>query len=521
MLQALVPRMTRTEAGTRTLTELRHEDEEGQITLMLGSFPDAVAKAFHISAASCEELSAAEDDAAAAAALQKKHLPTGDDWKTVVLIPIRMDDPGAIKAYQRCCPTAAIIGGLAGDQLLLHALGKTEIIESGVVGLAMKGDVPLTALVSRGCQPLSLPMLARGATVRGGDDNEKELLIPEFATGEGGTIKPIEVVIKAQEQMDRRFPMFAGVRHRPDTGYVLESISQSMFERGGAMRVPWEGEAAGPAEAAQAPAHCEVRVFQLSPAACKADLQQLLSYVRAQCEERDEQVLGSVMFTCGARTQRFFREDCADAKRFQEAFPSVPLVGFWARGEIGPQALAEAAPSEATRTGRAQLQGFTAVFGIFRAPKASRRTLLAVLADEQVPAEVGTALAHLAHEAKERGNTAFRNADAENAVAQYTRAVDLAAVPSAVVDPCERATILSNRAAAHLKGGNAEAALQDAEAAAGLDPSNVKAHHRKAQALLELKRSQEAVAVLRPAVERFPEEKALADLLEKAEKGSA
>ena len=98
-----------------------------------------------------------------------------------------------------------------------------------------------------------------------------------------------------------------------------------------------------------------MRLFQLSPEACKTDLEQLLGYVRAQCEERGEEVpaaknlspppdscrqanlrflcgflppgetlqsglgttfwvpkvLGSVMFTCGGRAARFFGEERA------------------------------------------------------------------------------------------------------------------------------------------------------------------------------------------------------------------
>lgn len=256
--------------------------------------------------------------------------------------------------------------------------------------------------------------------------------------------------------------------------------------------------------------------FQLSPQACKVDLEQLLGYVRSQCEQEGEEVLGSVMFTCGGRNGRFFGEDCADAKRFQEAFPSVPLVGFWAGGEIGPQALAEAAPNEATRTGNAAFQGFTAVFGIFRAPRPSRGTLLAGLGDDDVGREVGSALAQLAREAKERGNAAFRESDSATAIVHYNRALSLANVPSASVTASEQALLLTNRAAAHLKvDGSAAAALKDTHSAIELNPLNTKAHYRKAQALLLLSRRDEALACLRKAVELLPEEAELSDLLEK------
>lgn len=65
----------------------------------------------------------------------------------------------------------------------------------------------------------------------------------------------------------------------------------------------------------------------------------------------------------------------ADAQSFSKAFRGeVPCVGFYAGGEIGP--LATAAPSNPQgpvknlfQRGKAALQGFTAVFALFIAPK--------------------------------------------------------------------------------------------------------------------------------------------------------
>lgn len=52
-------------------------------------------------------------------------------------------------------------------------------------------------------------------------------------------------------------------------------------------------------------------------------------------------------------------------------FPTSALAGFYAGGEIGPQALAQASGAVATQTGGATLQGFTAVFGLFSVPAAT------------------------------------------------------------------------------------------------------------------------------------------------------
>jgi hypothetical protein len=48
--------------------------------------------------------------------------------------------------------------------------------------------------------------------------------------------------------------------------------------------------------------------------------------------------------------------------------PGVGLSGFFAGGEIGPEALAMLPPDSNFRRG-AQVQGFTAVFGVFFVPQ--------------------------------------------------------------------------------------------------------------------------------------------------------
>merc|ERR1712107_219755 len=106
-----------------------------------------------------------------------------------------------------------------------------------------------------------------------------------------------------------------------------------------------------------------------------------------------------------------------------------------------------------------------------------------------------------------------------NAVAHYTRAADLGSVPSAAVASCEQATIFSNRAVARLKTREKDAAgaLSDAENAISLDQQCVKAHYRRALALVTLERRAEAMDGLCAALNMFPNEAAFAQELAKLE----
>jgi small ligand-binding sensory domain FIST len=86
-----------------------------------------------------------------------------------------------------------------------------------------------------------------------------------------------------------------------------------------------------------------------------------------------EKLLGALMFSCGARgpQPRMLPVAMADATEFRRVFPDLPLHGFYAGGEIGPEA--RAANGRVFMHGRVKLQGFTAVFGVFVVPRVQLR----------------------------------------------------------------------------------------------------------------------------------------------------
>lgn len=542
-LQALVPACAADAEGRRAAgrgaTVLRSERSSDRVALMLGSFPEAVTHAFHMPVEKCVEISNAAGDAAASALLQRHGLPAGEEWKTILVLvsagslyshgSARVNLERILKAFQHGRPGTAIIGGIAPSQLLILSRGRARLESGGVVGLALKGDVPLTALVSRGCTPLSPPLRVRGARVEAAAEGSlavggPSLHIPELVTEAGESVQPVSAAVAAQHKTQGG-GVFAGLRPSASGGgYVLSQLSPSSFDRSaGAMILDLESSLVPPLESPGRADDYEVRFFALDADECRKDVERLLGYVRQESDARGEQTLGAVLFTCGGRGARFFGDNFVDARRFQACHPGVPLVGFWAGGEIGPQALAEATPAQATCVGRVALQGFTAVFGIFRAPAAAPKTMLLELEDERVPVEVGRVFADLACLARGRGNAAFRDNEAAEAAAHYSRALALlTALPpgtgGAAAAPTERATLLSNRSAARLKlpGKEESGALarQDAEEALVLDPSNAKAHYRRAMALLNMNQPGEAAAGLRAAVASIPEAAAAAPLRE-------
>eukprot|EP00635_Sarcinochrysidales_sp_CCMP3193_P007596 CAMPEP_0118914156 /NCGR_PEP_ID=MMETSP1166-20130328/14622_1 /TAXON_ID=1104430 /ORGANISM="Chrysoreinhardia sp, Strain CCMP3193" /LENGTH=410 /DNA_ID=CAMNT_0006853723 /DNA_START=75 /DNA_END=1307 /DNA_ORIENTATION=+ len=128
---------------------------------------------------------------------------------------------------------------------------------------------------------------------------------------------------------------------------------------------------------------------------------------------------------------------------------------------------------------------------------------------------------------KTKGNDAFKNREYAQATAHYSLA--LADFPHDDDDddtknddddrfsPNERAVLLSNRAAAFLKLGQPEKALDDAALAADVDPSYPKAHFRKGLALHALQRYKEALPALGKAHDIEPKNAQITDAIRFAE----
>lgn len=107
---------------------------------------------------------------------------------------------------------------------------------------------------------------------------------------------------------------------------------------------------------------------------------------------------------------------------------------------------------------------------------------------------------------KKEGNAAFSKGAYQAAIESYTAAIDL------WMEDADRATLYSNRAAARMKLDAPDRALPDAERACVLAPGYAKAHFRKAQSLVALRRNPEALAALDTVLQLAPGDSAALEL---------
>jgi len=134
-------------------------------------------------------------------------------------------------------------------------------------------------------------------------------------------------------------------------------------------------------------------------------------------------------------------------------------------------------------------------------------------AEQATQAKLDAAKARKTDLERTKGNDAFKKREYAQAVAHYTMALaDLTQESTK-----DRAVLLANRAAAFLKLGQPEKALDDATNAVDLDTTYSKAHFRKGLALHALQRYQEALPCLGTAHNIEPKNAQITDAIRFAE----
>jgi hypothetical protein len=263
--------------------------------------------------------------------------------------------------------------------------------DGGICGIALGGqDVPVRSMVSRGVKSLTRSKFGGGSGSGVGDARpstnftveQAEYILPTddsyMFTGEdpppyhlirrildndtGKSYSPVELVTAFGQST------FLGVRRIGEDGFSLYMPHPISLNMNAFLLVKSENsseEEEDQEEESLENAH--VDLLELDGKACMDDMTNAVRKLREQTQ--GEHILGAVMISCAGRGPTaggLISEDMSDATRFAQVFPQVPCLGFYAGGEIGPEALA--GRESAFQAGKTALQGFTAVFALFIVP---------------------------------------------------------------------------------------------------------------------------------------------------------
>lgn len=250
--------------------------------------------------------------------------------------------------------TNYLFGGLAGGETACTLIADRPL-QGGLSGVVFAGDVGLVSRVSQGCYPFGAERVVTRSQDNvifelDGEPAFESLLrdagIPEHVAhgGPGG--------LRAALTPLARRGLFVGIAPAEPGAYRERTPVADYVVRHVIAVDPGEGavSVAAPIEDGTRVAFCA-----RDEAAARKDLVRICTQIREHLDERAEaggapvQAKGAVYVSCNGRGRHMFGRQSEELRIIRERLGDVPLVGFYANGEIGGQ----------------NLYGFTGVLTVF------------------------------------------------------------------------------------------------------------------------------------------------------------
>ena len=263
----------------------------------------------------------------------------------VVVLPepfsVRIDR--LLRSLDAAFPDSVKVGGAAsgGTRPGSHTLWLgPRIFKQGAVGVALRGNLAVDAVVAQGCKPVGTPMLVTRS--------QGNVILEVDGRSPLDVIKGLSADLSAEDLELAKQALFVGVEMEPDRvdyghgDFLVRQIAQVDQAKGwlslGAKVEPWQ----------------VVQFHVRDGKTSAADLRRMLLRYRAQNNDGDPQ--GALMFSCLGRGESLYGTPNHDSRIFEDLLPGVPIGGFFCNGEIGKAGKTTA------------LHGLTASIALFRDP---------------------------------------------------------------------------------------------------------------------------------------------------------
>jgi small ligand-binding sensory domain FIST len=226
----------------------------------------------------------------------------------------------------------ALVGGKSGTLYLNNA-----IYHSGLIGVALEGNLRLDTVVAQGCRPIGQPLFVTAI------DHNRILSLdgqppPDILRALYQTLPPADQAL-FRDHLLIGLALNTAMQYRQ--GDFLVRDLRGIDGDSGALVIN------------ALPPRNSVVQFQVRDArAAVEELEQLLAAASA-----DLTPAGALLFSCLGRGQDLYHEPDHDSRVFTRHFGVVPLGGLFAYGEIGPL------------RGTTFVHSFTSAFGLFRPEK--------------------------------------------------------------------------------------------------------------------------------------------------------
>jgi small ligand-binding sensory domain FIST len=318
----------------------REVEDRSALSLTVGSLPGVSFRPFHIDP---RMLHRERDDTGAWQRLIGLE-PSQEPHFVLLTDPFTEHVEEAIRELDMAFPDARKVGGIAsggrvpGENALFLA---EHTYRSGMIGLAMSGDLELDTVVAQGCRPIGTPMFVTRCS---------ENLLQELDGRPA--LEVLEDLYRKLPEADQALvqtSLFLGIemnKHRSEYhqgDFLIRNIIGTDPQKGliaiGALLHP-----------------TMVVQFHLRDAQTSAeDLDQRLARYRQQ--PRQTRPEGALLFSCLGRGTYLYGRPGHDSEALRRHLGEIPIGGFFCNGEIGPVG------------GTTYLHGYTSSLGLFRNKK--------------------------------------------------------------------------------------------------------------------------------------------------------
>ena len=308
------------------------------VTLVAARLPDVAVRPFYLDGEKLPDLDGPPDSWEGLLGVKQ----TEEPQFVLLADPFSVRSEALLAGLDYAFPGSAKIGGLVSGATSpgLNALFLDgEVHDSGLVGVALTGNVVVDTVVAQGCRPIGDLMQVTRSTNNLVYELDGQ---PAFSA--------IEELFDGMNERDRALAvrsLIVGVVmdefvEEPRAGDFLIRNLMGIDQKGGAVAV---GE--------RLQEGMRIR-FHLRDAETSAeDLRDVLAGYEDTLPDRDA-VSGALLFSCLGRGENLYKEPNFDTGVFREHMGDVPVGGFFCNGEIGPVG------------GTTFLHGYTSSFGLFR-----------------------------------------------------------------------------------------------------------------------------------------------------------
>jgi small ligand-binding sensory domain FIST len=317
----------------------RELEQQAAVSLTAAVLPGVALGSFHADHAASDSLAEAVDIDQAVNALAPD--ATSPPQFLLLADPLTFNAEPLLRGLDVAYPDSAKLGGLAsggrepGENVLYL---RSQIHRSGLVGVALRGNLELDTLVAQGCRPIGDPLFVtacRGNTLLGLDGQPPLVVLSAIYEG-----------LDARDQELLRNALFLGIAmpgarntYRPGD-FLIRNLLGSDADSGALI-------------VGSALEENSIVQFHVRDARSSAeDLEALLRpYDAVPAGERP---CGSLLFSCVGRGKGLYGVAGHDTQLLRRHLGDIPVGGFFCNGEIGPV------------HGTTFLHGYTSACGLFR-----------------------------------------------------------------------------------------------------------------------------------------------------------